>query len=710
MNTHADKTQENKSQSVANAVSHRQSSSESTFQFVDNRPEAVAQRKLQELANNSPRARQLKAIQEIANKSPQVKQAAQLQEMANNYSAQQQIPIQKKASPEPGRRENNTGLPDNLKLGIENLSGYSMNDVKVHYNSDKPTQLQAHAYAQGTDIHLSSGQEKHLPHETWHVVQQKQRRVKPTLQMKGNININDDVGLEKEADAMGKEALQNSIAIFQNTTQLEDKSLKNRDDSINADKLIQRKITVTKEGLSYKNTEEAFSALKSTFISIPEVDLRVILAKINTKDITYDDFENLKIRIQQLAEEPREQDLSESPDLWIKTGGLEDLRSKMNDQIDLWPKLSKDLVDYCTNNPKEVDKAGDILDCGKLTLPTNLNVTLGDFSQGLANVPNDLLKRLGEFLVGFMKANGQLPYIQSKEWFTSGSHKVVIEINFYPARGFNEDGTYLGVHKDTDSRNLFVNLIFNNPKKMPGTEWTMDELSPDDTRMGELNARLPEEEMINILAAKKSMENLPTNTPGRSNWEGGTVAPHAYVSWVDELIWHSTPVMKNRLKYNKQKVMGWLMKKDPDYEQLFYEAMLIVSENAHGQIKNHLNWFKKNLKDQSTWIMAADSFRNNPTQDLKDAYSEISDETRAVNWNDQKITGRAGRVEVDIGQGLTTDNRTVPTSAGGRPRSNSLNTVKIANQAALLEMRGGNPNADLPKRSFIRTWVMIVKV
>jgi len=52
------------------------------------------------------------------------------------------------------QRKNNTGLPDNLKSGIENLSGYSMDDVKVHYNSSKPAQLQAHAYAQGTDILL----------------------------------------------------------------------------------------------------------------------------------------------------------------------------------------------------------------------------------------------------------------------------------------------------------------------------------------------------------------------------------------------------------------------------------------------------------------------------------------------------------------------------------------------------------------------------
>jgi hypothetical protein len=67
MNTHADKTQENKSQSVANGKSQMQSSGESTFQFVDNRPEAIAQRKLQEIANNSPQVAQLKAFQEMAN-------------------------------------------------------------------------------------------------------------------------------------------------------------------------------------------------------------------------------------------------------------------------------------------------------------------------------------------------------------------------------------------------------------------------------------------------------------------------------------------------------------------------------------------------------------------------------------------------------------------------------------------------------------------
>lgn len=113
---------------------------------------------------------------------------------------------------------NNTGLPDNLKAGIENLSGFSMDDVKVHYNSDKPAQLQALAYAQGTDIHIAPGQEKHLPHEAWHVVQQKQGRVQPTMQLQG-VNVNDNEGLEREADRMGRESLTNSEFIQNNIQQ-----------------------------------------------------------------------------------------------------------------------------------------------------------------------------------------------------------------------------------------------------------------------------------------------------------------------------------------------------------------------------------------------------------------------------------------------------------------------------------------------------------
>jgi hypothetical protein len=102
---------------------------------------------------------------------------------------------------------NHTNLPDRLKAGIEGISGLALDDVRVHYNSPKPATLQALAYTQGREIHIGPGQERHLPHEAWHVVQQKQARVRPTFQMKG-VDINADARLEKEADLFGKQAVQ----------------------------------------------------------------------------------------------------------------------------------------------------------------------------------------------------------------------------------------------------------------------------------------------------------------------------------------------------------------------------------------------------------------------------------------------------------------------------------------------------------------------
>ncbi len=106
---------------------------------------------------------------------------------------------------------NQTGMPDLLKAGLEQMSGMDLSEVRVHRNSSKPTQLQALAYTQGTDIHVAPGQEKHLPHEGWHVVQQMAGRVKPTMQMVG-VAINDERGLEREADVMGEKALSLSFS------------------------------------------------------------------------------------------------------------------------------------------------------------------------------------------------------------------------------------------------------------------------------------------------------------------------------------------------------------------------------------------------------------------------------------------------------------------------------------------------------------------
>jgi hypothetical protein len=195
--------------------------------LVDNSPRVTAQRKQIESAFGMPVQRQGAAEEEelLQGKfAPFQRQGTEEEELLQGKfeAIQRQGPedeeLQRKQGlrtempaqfePDPAPRENNTGLSDNLKSGIESLSGMSMDNVKVHYNSSQPAQLNALAYAQGTDIHLASGQEQHLPHEAWHVVQQAQGRVKPTMQMKDGVPVNDDAGLEHEADLMGANALQ----------------------------------------------------------------------------------------------------------------------------------------------------------------------------------------------------------------------------------------------------------------------------------------------------------------------------------------------------------------------------------------------------------------------------------------------------------------------------------------------------------------------
>jgi hypothetical protein len=132
---------------------------------------------------------------------PQVQRLLWLQRSAGNEAVSRLVQ---------GQRAEGGGLPAGLEAGVESLSGISMENVSVHYDSSRPAQVDALAYAQGRDIHLAPGQEGHLPHEAWHVVQQAQGRVRPTMETKDGTQINDADALEREADLMGSRALEHS--------------------------------------------------------------------------------------------------------------------------------------------------------------------------------------------------------------------------------------------------------------------------------------------------------------------------------------------------------------------------------------------------------------------------------------------------------------------------------------------------------------------
>jgi hypothetical protein len=129
-----------------------------------------------------------------------------VEEIAVHPPAQAEPAAQLRGRSAAGPRPNRTGLPDRLKAGVEAISGVSLHGVKVHYNSPHPGRLGAHAYARGREIHVARGQERHLPHEAWHLVQQAQGRVRPGRRLGPNVPVNEDRHLEREADAMGAKA------------------------------------------------------------------------------------------------------------------------------------------------------------------------------------------------------------------------------------------------------------------------------------------------------------------------------------------------------------------------------------------------------------------------------------------------------------------------------------------------------------------------
>ncbi len=114
-------------------------------------------------------------------------------------------------------KTNNDNLPKNVQTKMENTLGHDFSNVKYHTNSSKAKEVGALAYTQGNDVHFAPNQfqpktkqgQELIGHELAHVVQQSQGRVQATTQTKG-IPVNDDKGLEKEADDMGKKVVNNT--------------------------------------------------------------------------------------------------------------------------------------------------------------------------------------------------------------------------------------------------------------------------------------------------------------------------------------------------------------------------------------------------------------------------------------------------------------------------------------------------------------------
>jgi non-ribosomal peptide synthetase component F len=97
--------------------------------------------RLQQRASASPQVAQLRRLQALADRHyapvAQLAGAPEEKELVQGQFATAELQPQLQQAP----RANNNGLPDQLKSGIESLSGMSMDHVRVHLNSSQPAQL-----------------------------------------------------------------------------------------------------------------------------------------------------------------------------------------------------------------------------------------------------------------------------------------------------------------------------------------------------------------------------------------------------------------------------------------------------------------------------------------------------------------------------------------------------------------------------------------
>lgn len=141
-------------------------------------------------------------------------------------------------------------LPNKLKTGINNLSGKSFGNVRVHHGSARPANAGAKAFTQGGKIHIAPGQARHLPHELNHVVHQNQGRVRPQLRNSRNLY------LEREADALNDKRRMSKSAKSA-------KTLKNTKSSAAFAKRAKSARTIAKGAQSAKVARHANSARKT---------------------------------------------------------------------------------------------------------------------------------------------------------------------------------------------------------------------------------------------------------------------------------------------------------------------------------------------------------------------------------------------------------------------------------------------------------------
>lgn len=154
---------------------------------------------------------------------------------------------------------------------------------------------------------------------------------------------------------------------------------------------------------------------------------------------------------------------------------------------------------------------------------------------GYALIGNDgdLQRKIRDNVYTTLKKSGQMDYLldnaeQLVDW------RIVVDVDFY----YERPADAVGFHKDTVGRSLFVNLNFNNSSLIMGPEYILNP-PPIVEHDAHTSSKLPEIFKRHLIDQRAKLGE-PTKIVATR------VPPYGIVSFVDELIHHSTPYKEHR--------------------------------------------------------------------------------------------------------------------------------------------------------------------
>jgi len=153
-------------------------------------------------------------------------------------------------------------------------------------------------------------------------------------------------------------------------------------------------------------------------------------------------------------------------------------------------------------------------------------------AEALIQSEPDLRKEIKNNVISTLTKSGQLAYLRDRGLLDDKNWKIIVDVDFY----YDRPKEAIIFHKDTVGKTMFVNLNFNNATKILGPEYV---LNPPVLEGHLSHTQLHPTFLADVRLAQGEL-------PKATEISATQVPPFGIVSFVDELVHHSTPYRGHR--------------------------------------------------------------------------------------------------------------------------------------------------------------------